>query len=198
MDMPALLVTPVFAITLEMLEVDGVHLVPSNRDWFFSHLCQHVSSSLASSFDIFLVKEINTIVSSDSNDNMASNVKNSDKHLGAILKIVKSNSKVISSVKPLKDSLVKLAAFMCSLESQVCPKTGWQLLSARFKEEADTKLNWSCANCVVVSGLEQVSDGLSTHQAKKDHYTKFLTNLIKTHHCWWCSEYPSRSSCRNN
>ena len=109
MDLPALLVVPAFQVTLEMLEADGVHLVPSVGDQFLSHLSRHVSSSLASPADVTLVDEINTILSSDSDDDESSNVGESDDRLGAILKIVKSNSKKLSSVKPLKDSLVKLA-----------------------------------------------------------------------------------------
>ena len=109
LDLPALLVVPAFQVTLEMLEADGVHLVPSFGDQFLSHLSRHVSSSLASPSDVTLVDEINTILSSDSDDDESSNVGESDDRLGAILKIVKSNSKKLSSVKPLKDSLVKLA-----------------------------------------------------------------------------------------
>ena len=179
LDLPALLVVPAFQVTLEMLEADGVHLVPSVGDQFLSHLSRHVSSSLASPADVTLVDEINTILSSDSDDDESSNVGESDDRLGAILKIVKSNSKKLSSVKPLKDSLVKLAESSSNLENQIrIRRQRDNFVFARIKEEADGELNRTRENRVVVSGLERVSDGLSTHQAKKDHYTKVLTDLI--------------------
>ena len=179
LDLPALLVIPAFEVTPEMLEADGVHLVPAAGDQFLNHLCRNVSSSLASSADITLVEEITNIMSSDSEDDASSNVEESDDRLGAILKIVKSNSKKLSSVKPLKDSLLKLAESSSNLENQIrIRRHRDNYVFARIKEEADGELNRTRENRVVVSGLERVSDGLSTHQAKKDYYTKVLTDLI--------------------
>jgi len=179
LDLPSLQVVPAFEVTLEMLEADGVHLIPSAGDQFLNHLNRHISSSLASSADVTLVDEINTILSSDSDDDMSSNVEESDDRLGAILKIVKSNSKKLSSVKPLKDSLVKLAESSSILENQIrIRRQRDNFVFARIKEEADGELNRARENRVVISGLERVSDAHSTHQAKKDHYTKILTELI--------------------
>lgn len=178
MGMPSLVLLPRFDVTLQMLESDGTHLNPAAGDLFLSHLRQSIQSALTSStdVDVTVVDEV-TNVGSDSDDEDPS-VESEDR-LEAILKIVKSNSKKLSSVRPLRDTLVRLDERTSAFESSVrlrCQRDNY--VFARIKEESDSEVNKSRENRVVISGLARASTGLTSHQQKKDHYISVVTDLI--------------------
>jgi hypothetical protein len=100
MDVASLIVLPSFDVTLEMLERDRVHLKPAAGNSYLKHLLQSIQSSMPasvpSSSDVLLLDEF-TNVASESDDDIES-VEDEDR-LGAILKIVRSNSKMLSAVR---------------------------------------------------------------------------------------------------
>ena len=106
-SMPNLVVGPVFDVSAEMLEADGVHLLPAVGAAYLGQVRQFVAAALTLPEDVTLVDELQNLVSSDSGDDVLSVMGDEEDKLGAILKIVKSNSKKLSSVKPLKDALTK-------------------------------------------------------------------------------------------
>ena len=177
--MPNLFVIPVFEVSAEMLEADGVHLLPAVGGAYLAHIRQFVAAALTSTDDVTLVDELQNLVSSDSNDDVESLTGDEEDKLGAILKIVKSNSKKLSSVKPLKDALTKLAFSSNAFEAQVrLRRQRDNLVFARIKEEADCDQNRSKENRVAISGLARASDELTTHQAKKEFYSKEVMDLV--------------------
>ena len=178
MDLVSLAVLPQFVVTSAMLESDGVHLNPTSGDLFLGHLCQNVQASINSPSEVTLVEEIVSSSESDEEEVDAASVGDDDR-LGAILKIVKSNSKRLRSVKPLRDTLTKLDERTTAFETQVrLRRQRDNLVFARIKEESDWELNKSRENRVVISGLERVSRGSTSHQEKKDHYLKVLIGLV--------------------
>ena len=178
-SMPNLVVGPVFDVSAEMLEADGVHLLPAVGAAYLGQVRQFVAAALTSPEDVTLVDELQNLVSSDSDDDVLSVMGDEEDKLGAILKIVKSNSKKLSSVKPLKDALTKLAVSSSELEAQVrLRRQRDNLVFARIKEEADSDQNRSKENRVAISGLARASDGLTTHQAKKEYYSKVVMDLV--------------------
>jgi hypothetical protein len=163
-----------------MLERDGVHLKPAAGDSYLKHLLQSVQSSMPtsvpSSSDVLLLDEF-TNVASESDDDIES-VEDEDR-LGAILKIVRNNSKKLSAVRPLRDTLARLDARTDALETQVrLRRQRDNLVFARIKEESDYELNKSREDRVLISGLPRSTPAVSSHQDKKDHYTKVITDLI--------------------
>jgi len=171
-----------FVFDVDMLEVDGVHLLAPIGDQYLAHLSLSITSFLSASSDVTLVGEVTTLVDqSDSEDEDASSAAGDVEgdRLGAILKIVRSNSRRLSGVRPLKDAVTKLAETTGSLETQVrLRRQRDNLVFARIKEESDTELNRSRENRVVISGLERYSAAHSTHQQKKEHYTGLISSLI--------------------
>ena len=179
MALPLLQLASQFDVTPEMLEPDGVHLIPSAGDLFLSQLSQNVAAILNSTADVTLVEEINNVESGSSDEEMGSTADDGDR-LEAILKIVKGNSKKLSSVQPLKDSVVRLAASSKIFEDQVrLRRQRDNLVFSRMKEEADCELNRSRENRVVISRLQRASAGPSSHQEKKDHYKGLVTTLVQ-------------------
>ncbi len=170
---------PAFEVTDEMLEGDQVHLVPAAGDAYLSHLSQCLATCLnTGSDDITLIDEFTPLGSSGDEDSETAADDSSDR-LGTILKIVKSNSRKLCSVKPLKDSIVRLAETSHSLEERVrVRRQRDNYVFARLKEDADCELNRTRENRVVISGLERVSSSHTTHQAKKDHYVTVVTDLV--------------------
>ena len=116
----SLSVIPPFVVTSAMLEPDGIHLNPASGDLFLNHLCQSIQTTVSSSELTLVEEEVEVVSSSESDDEdmEAASVGNSDR-LGAILKIVKSNSKRLRSVKPLRDTLAKLDERTTTFEMQV-------------------------------------------------------------------------------
>jgi hypothetical protein len=66
--LPLLRVAPVFTVTPDMLEPDGIHLSTAAGDQFLRHLCQSVKSLLSPSADVTLLHDDVTNLSSDDED----------------------------------------------------------------------------------------------------------------------------------
>jgi hypothetical protein len=181
-SLPNLVVLPPFVMEPAMLGPDGVHLLPASGASYLTHICQHLQASLSPTSDITLVDEFATVDSSsdsDSAESVVASVQGKVDRLDTILKIVKSNSRRLSSVKPLKDALEKLDARNTDFEAQVrIRRARDNLVFARIKEESDYDLNRSRENRVVVSGLDRSPSAQSTHQEKKEHYTKIVDALV--------------------
>lgn len=167
-----------------MLEADRVHLIPSAGDSFLAHISSGIGVLLGSAaetddvtlVDAFIPLDSGDSDSSDDNDDVS--VKKGDR-LGAILRIVTSNSRKLSSVKPLKDSVARLVETSQDFERQVrLRRQRDNYVFARLKEDADSELNRSRENRVVISGLDRASTSATSHQAKKDHYLAVVTGLI--------------------
>jgi len=175
-------VLPPFNVDDDMLEVDGVHLLAPIGDQYLAHLGVCLTSLLSNSSDVTLVGEVTNLVDqSDSDDEDASSVAEdaAGDRLGAILKIVRSNSRRLSGVRPLKTAVDKLTESTSSLEAQVrLRRQRDNLVFARIKEEADSELNRSRENRVVISGFPRCSASLTAHSQKKDHYSKLIADLI--------------------
>ena len=123
MDLPNLFVTPPFVVLPEHLEADSIHLTPAAGSLFLCSLGLFLRAEASS--DVTLVSEqVNLEESSDSDstdgDGSTSNCPDGDEDkLGAILKIVKSNSKRLGTVKPLKTALDQLTTRTLDIETQV-------------------------------------------------------------------------------
>jgi len=166
-----------------MLETDGVHLKPVYGDQFLAHLRQTLTDFLALPAPVLpaplipLVDFAN-IESSEEEDDVRS-VPDDEDRLGAILKIVKSNSRRLSSMRPLRDALVKLDERSSSFEAQVrLRRQRDNLVFARIKEDSDSELNRSREDRVVISGLARVSSDVTSHKDKKEHYFKIVSDLV--------------------
>jgi uncharacterized protein YqgV (UPF0045/DUF77 family) len=180
LDLPSLKIAPAFVVAPEMLEVDGVHLTPSSGDLFLKQLCADILSLLPSDTDdVTLVDEFMLVASSPSSSDSEPADGEGDDRIASILKIVKSNSKKLGSVKRLKDNVATLSSRSVAFETQVrLRRQRDNLVFARIKEESDGELNRSREDRVVISGLERASVGLTTHQEKKAHYTTVVTELV--------------------
>ena len=177
--LPNLRLVPSIDVAPEMLEKDGVHLTPPAGDLFLRQLGLNLTSVLSSLADVTLMDQSNSQDSASSDNEIQSAAEGGDDRLGAILKIVTSNSKKLSSVKPLQETIAKMEESSRVFESQVrLRRQRDNLVFARIKEESDAELNRSRENRVVISGLERASAVLSTHQSKKDHYTLLVNGLI--------------------
>jgi hypothetical protein len=108
MDLPTLTVLPSFNVTSEMLELDGVHLNPASGDLFLQHLCSSIKEVCQPPSDVTLVNDVDISSDEDDDDDVQS-VRVREDRLGAILRIVKSNSEKLSSVRPLQNTLAKMA-----------------------------------------------------------------------------------------
>ena len=153
--LPNLRLIPSVDVTPEMLEKDGVHLTPPAGDLFLRQLGLNITSALSSLADVTLMDQSSSKDSLSSDDDVQSVADGDDDRLGAILKIVKSNSKKLGSVKPLRNTLAKLEESSRVFESQVrLRRQRDNLVFARIKEESDAELNCSRENRVVISGLD--------------------------------------------
>lgn len=183
-------ILPAFDVTTEMLEADGIHLKSGYGDKFLAHLCQSLrdclvlpitvpaSTSTAPSF-IPLVDFADEDSNDDDDEDEVQSIPGEEDRLDTILKIVKSNSRRLSSVKPLRDALIKLDERSSSFEAQVrLRRQRDNLVFARIKEDSDCELNRSREDRVVISGLARASSGASSHKDKKEHYLKIVTDLV--------------------
>ncbi len=188
LNLPSLRVVSHFDVTLEMLEADGVHLKPSAGDLFLQQLCQstQIAVSLpptaptdapgADNPDIVDIADTEAASADDDDDEVQA--LPSDR-LGAILRIVTSNSRRLAGVKPLRDALEKLDERSSAFETQVrLRRQRDNLVFARIKEESDCELNRTRENRVVVSGLPRASSTHSTHAEKKAYYSQLISDLI--------------------
>ena len=182
LNVPNLFVTPPFAVEDVHLEPDGVHLTPAAGRLFLDSLGVAITTELTSLADVTMVEN------QDSDEGEASpseveEVSESDAEtdrLGSILKIVKSNSKVLASVKPLRDTVLSLTQRSEAFETQVrIRRQRDNFVFARIKEETDADLNRTREDRVVISGLSCASAGLSSHVEKKEYYRTVITDLVK-------------------
>ena len=184
MSIPNLFVTPPFIVDDIHLTSDGVHLTEAAGRLFLTTLGSAITTELASLADVTMVEnvgseegeasasEVEEVVESD-------NDSDSDR-LGSILKIVKSNSKVLSSVKPLKETVTSLVQRSEAFETQVrVRRQRDNFVFARIKEETDADLNRTREDRVVISGLTRASAGLSSHAEKKEYYRSVVADLVK-------------------
>lgn len=178
---PNLLLVPPLVVEDADLESDGVHLTPAAGRAFLSSLSGSVSTELSSLADVTLVDDAGQEdgeVSGSEVEELPESDSEADR-LGSILKIVKSNSKVLAAFKPLQDSVVSLTHRTDMFETQVrVRRQRDNLVFARIKEETDADLNRSREDRVVISGLARASAGLSTHLEKKEYYKSVVTGLI--------------------
>jgi len=178
MDLGTLLVLPPFDVESSMLELDGIHLKPASGLQFVNHLGSGIQARLSVSMDDTMVNQ-DILMTSDSDEEVQAVTDGEDDRLGAILKIVKSNSKRLVAIRPLKDALTRLDERSLALESQVrLRRERDNFVFARIKEESDFELNRTRENRVVISGLDRASSGVSTHQEKKAHYSKVVSDLV--------------------
>ena len=106
MNLTLLMVSSQFVVEAAHLEADGIHLTPAAGDLFLASIGNFLRSESSLSPDVTLVDElIDVNVDESSDDGESSVAETEEDKLGAILKIVKSNSKRLSSVKPFKGAL---------------------------------------------------------------------------------------------
>jgi hypothetical protein len=205
MDLPNLQVTPPFAFDVALLESDGVHLNAVTGAAFLKFISLSIQGTLggaktaaatladtdtATPADTDADATLVVINSGDEDDGEAeddlesvvtseSDSASESDRLGAILKIVQGNSKLLKTVRPLKDSFTMLVQRADSIETQVrARRQKDNLVFARIKEETDYDLNKAREDRVVISGLERFGSGLSTHVEKKEHYKKLVSDLV--------------------
>ena len=181
LNVPNLFVTPPFFVEDVHLESDGIHLTPAAGRLFLESLGNAITSELASLADITMV-ESNSTEDGEVSASEVEEVPESDSEtdrLGSILRIVKSNSKVLASVKPLKDTVMSLAQRSEVFETQVrVRRQRDNFVFARIKEETDADLNRTREDRVVISGLSRASAGLSSHVEKKEYYRSIVSDLV--------------------
>jgi hypothetical protein len=181
MQLPNLSVTSPFIVGSDHLESDGIHLTPAAGDLFLLSLGNFLREGIS---DVTIVSEsVNTLETSedDDDDDMGSVAPDTDEDkLGAILKIVKGNSKRLRTVRPLKAALDQLAARSSDFESQVrIRRQRDNLVFARIKEESDGEINRSREDRVLITGLERSGSAPTSHLEKKEHYTKAVAALVE-------------------
>ncbi len=185
MNSPSVFLASPFIVTPEMLEADGIHLHPPAGDQFLKQLLQDVQTFITSgSDDVTLTDEVHMLSGGSSDEDslsvhsVQSGIQSGDR-IDAILKIVQSNSKRLHSIRPLKESVSRLAERSGALETQVrLRRQRDNLVFARIKEESDGELNRSREDRVVISGLDRFSGSLTSHQEKKDHYKAVVADLV--------------------
>ena len=170
MNLPSLRVTPAYVVDPAQLESDGIHLNAATGCAFLEFVIQGVQQVLASASDddVTLIDQdaLNTMESEDT----AGDSDGDSDRLGSILKIVRGNSKLLKTVKPLQDSFSLLLQRTDSLEAQVrVRRQRDNCVFARMKEESDSELNKSREDRVVISGLDRIAPGLTTHAEKKEY-----------------------------
>ena len=177
MELPTLSVLPHFVVAPDHLEPDGVHLTPAAGALFLSCLNTSLRSDVES--DVTLVDQPIVVDESSDDDDVSTVLDNDEDKLGAILKVVTSNSKRLSSIKPLKATIEKLTSSTSAFEAQVrLRRQRDNLVFARIKEESDAELNRSREDRVVISGLDRSSNASTSHLEKKEHYKKEVTALV--------------------
>jgi len=187
MDQPFLHVIAPFVFAADQLESDGVHLNQATGRKFLEHISQEVQKLLSQDFttyagvtlaspdpDITLVE----VPPSDSEDTVSEPEGDSER-LASILKIVRGNSRVLTTVKPLRDSITALVQRADDFESQVRARRQQDnLVFARIKEDTDSELNKTREDRVIISGLDPCIGG--SHVEKKAHYKTVVSELVSS------------------
>lgn len=174
-------------------------MIPTSGDAFLKHMQLCIQAQMNQSPPVLSVPPVSSVppsgssvdfipltdditIESSSDEDVQSEADvdgNEEDRLGAILKIVKSNSRRLSGVNALRDTLSRLDDRTSTFESQVrLRRQQDNLIFARLKEDADAELNRSREDRVVISGMEKAPGGPSSHQEKKAHYTNLVTDLV--------------------
>ncbi len=150
-----------FVVAPSMLEQDGVHLNPSGGERFLAHLDSQLQTMLV-------------LASSDGCSPMD---QEQDPDCQAITTIL---------VEPQLDSIESIAQAVTNL-SRVTSDFEFfarrrfkddDLIFARLKEESDADLNKSREDRVVITGLPPPSLSVTSHSAKKEHYSGVVSRLV--------------------
>ena len=173
MNLANLSVPPRFVIVPDHLETDGIHLTSAAGSLFLGSLGSFLRSESES--DVTLVDDQIVIDDSSDDEDVAAAPDNYVDKLEAILKIVQSNSKRLSSIKPLKATLDSLSARTSDFESQVrLRRQRDNLVFKRIKEESDGELNKSWEDRVLISGLDRLA-ALQPHTWRRRSTTSRLS-----------------------
>jgi hypothetical protein len=177
-----------FAMTVDMLSADSVHLNLSSGTSFLHHLDRQIRILEAISVpvptgDVTTGDDSNDLtiietVSSDTEEEEALDPGLSmDEKLNRIFAAVSGSSskmkKISSRVDLVESSHAKLDGRLTARRKQD------NLVFARLKEEADYETNRSREDRVVITGLPAMKKGVSTHKEKKEHYIALITDLVK-------------------
>lgn len=147
-----------FVAVPSLLEADGIHLTPSGGSRFLSHLDSELQSMLL------------LVTPSTTEDNTGDSMDCEPGEEAGTVADATDNSQV---------SLANLVKSTSSFKAFVWRRfQNDDYVFARLKEEADTDLNKSREDRVVVTGLPPPPATMRLHSEKKVHYTETLTRLI--------------------
>jgi len=143
-------VCPSFVVLPSYLEADGVHLSPAGGERFLTHLDAQLRSLLIE-------------VPSESSDEAAN----------------PTTSEIPASTDRPESDLALLAKRTSDFEAFVRRRfKNDDFVFARLKEEADSELNKSKENRVVITGLPPPPLSLTSHSEKKKYYVDAVTRLV--------------------
>jgi len=184
---PGLSVMAPFEFEDSALESDGVHLNAEAGTKFLEIVSKALSPVPPPSLPPPSDNVIPIDVGSGSEEEVADVDSQSDSddvsdsnRLSSILKIVKGNSRLLSAVKPLRESVASFSQRTLDLESSVrLRRQQDNYVFARMKEDSDAELNKSREDRVVISGLDRAPASHGSHQEKKEYFRGVVARLVE-------------------
>jgi len=186
-DVAGLKVVSPYEVDDASLESDGIHLTSVAGLRFLDALSDFIQRELSADTapvtdDDAPVVHLGDEEDSGSEPEITSQepvITSDSDRLKSILQIVKGNTSLLNSVRPLTDSVSQLSRRTDALEGQArVRRMQDNLVFARIKEDSDVELNRSREDRVVISGLPRTLDGTTTHAEKKEHYKAVVDKLV--------------------
>jgi len=150
-----------------MLESDGIHLTPAGGDRFMSHVDRELQT--------MLIEVTDTATEGSSQVSPAQ----SEDRLSQILNVVNSSASKLDSIEALGSTVTSLVRSTSAFEAFTRRRfRDDDFIFARLKEEADSELNRSREDRVVITGLPPPPGAVRTHLDKKKHYIEVVSRLV--------------------
>jgi hypothetical protein len=178
-DVAGLSVVSPYEVLDDFLEADGVHLKAEPARLFLEGLGQFLDGVMNPADSTLVDDEpISVDIASDSEITISEPETTLDsERLKSILQIVKANSRLLNSVRPLSNSVALLSRRSDELESSLRVRRQQDnLVFARIKEGSDFEVNCSREDRVVISRLKKGPNG--SHEDKKAHFKEVVQGLI--------------------
>jgi len=156
-----------FVVVPSMLEEDGVHLTPSGGDRFMAHLDSELQTML---------QEVPPTPDAASTTPMDQDV---DVISCQVPTVVPLTFQTLNTIEALGEAVTSLVKSTSDFETYARRRfRNDDFVFARLKEEADTDLNRSREDRVVLTGLPNPPTSMRSHAEKKKHYSDAITRLL--------------------
>jgi hypothetical protein len=154
-----------FVVVPSLLEANGVHLSSAGGNPFMSH----INSELQTMLIAMDVPAADTLPMPNAPEDC----------LSQILNVVSSSASKLDSIEALGSTVSSLVKSTLALEAFAQHRFREDdFIFARLKEEADTELNKSRKDRVVITGLPPPPVTVHNHLDQKRHYTEVVSCLI--------------------